>query len=679
MSLSLVTKRIIISLCFLAALVMHAQEVVHVERSTDKVILEGSVYYIHVVRPGQTLYSIARAYHISQKEIAIENPGVVSGLQIGQSLKIPVEPTLREEVDTSRPRELEVQGRLHLVRAGETLYSISREYGFVEEDLQAVNPGLRADNLKVGQQIRIPESAQPPETEEKEEIRGFNEEGYIYHEVKRRETLYSLARYYQVSEEAIVASNPELGWGGPKTGQVIRIPDPNMNAREVFDTDYVEEETAYDYEELARMGEDRRRTYRIAYFIPFNFRESEPLDSLLKDVENASRRARITERYTMEQRIPQSVPFLEFFQGSLLAIDSMRQMGMKMEVRFFDTRRSLDRTRSILEEEDLEDYDLFIGPFYPFNLELVSMYSRRHRIPLVTPFYDESKLVKENPYFFQLSPSLEKSYREAAKLVASKHSSNIVYVRQEDTTDVDRHALFKELIFDGFDDYRPQEPVVFKEVVLSLERIISLEETQEIIHSLSTDKANLVVVPSGNVSLASPVVSALNYQLDHYQIEILGSPHWMGTDFSSIDYRDFHNLRLIFYSSFWKDYSDPQVEQFLASYRRYFHNEPYHSTKKGISYGIVAYDMSLYFLNALRTYGPRFILELDDYDPDLVLGSYHFERISSSGGFENTSMRFYQFSTDWSIQEIEVPDLPDRRRFFWPRDPWSPNRRRPRR
>ena len=57
-----------------------AQESVPVERSNNKVILEGTVYYIHVVKPGETLFAISKAYHISQKEVAIENPGVISGL-----------------------------------------------------------------------------------------------------------------------------------------------------------------------------------------------------------------------------------------------------------------------------------------------------------------------------------------------------------------------------------------------------------------------------------------------------------------------------------------------------------------------------------------------------------------------------------------------------------------------
>ena len=59
------------------------------KKSNNKVIIEGKIYYIHIVKPGQTLFSISRAYEVTEKTIAIENPGVYSGLQVGQVLKIP--------------------------------------------------------------------------------------------------------------------------------------------------------------------------------------------------------------------------------------------------------------------------------------------------------------------------------------------------------------------------------------------------------------------------------------------------------------------------------------------------------------------------------------------------------------------------------------------------------------
>jgi LysM repeat protein len=668
--ISYLNKRLLVGLAglFVLQASLVAQEPVTVERTNNKVIVEGTVYYIHTVKPGETLYGISRAYNVSQKEIAIENPGAISGLQIGQSLKIPVDPKLQNEVDTSRIPQPSEPGKYHTVQSGETLYGIARSYQLKEEDLMQANQGISLAYLHPGQRLRI------PEVNEVEDGPAYNEEGLVYHKVKRRETLYSIARYYNVNIDEIRAVNPELGWGGPKNGQILRIPAPQITDQQKMDDLVIEDElpvgeyddAGYDYEELKNSHENIRRGYRIAFFIPFDFKKMEPLDSLLKDIESESRRNRIIERYMMEEKIPQSVNFLEFFQGSLLAVDSMRQAGMKLEVHYFDTRRSLSRMRTILANKELEDFDLFIGPFYPFNLELVSAFAYEHRIPVVTPFYDELNLIRSNPYLFQMSPSLECGYREAAKLVASKHLYNIVYVRQEDSLDMEKHEYFKQLIFDGFDDYHPSDPVVFKEVVLELNR------TDELIHSLSPDKKNLVIIPTSDQALASTVVSSLYFQLDRYDIEVLGSPYW--TEFSTIDIRQYHKLKLMFYNSYWVNYYDPRVERFMTKYRNHYYSEPTSNTKKGMNYGILGYDLSLYFLNALKTNGRRFILTLDEYQPPLVQGPFTFSRISREGGYENSHITFYRFLPDMSIQSFDVPPLPEQDFFFTPID--DPMRRR---
>jgi hypothetical protein len=159
-------------------------------------------------------------------------------------------------------------------------------------------------------------------------------------------------------------------------------------------------------------------------------------------------------------------------------------------------------------------------------------------------------------------------------------------------------------------------------------------------------------------------VSSLYYRLKDFDVEVIGTPYW--SEFSSIDYRYYHELNLVFYSAFWLDYLDPEVEAFMEKYRHYFYAEPGEMTRKGINYGIAGHDITLYFTNALRIYGKRFILSLDEYEPDLVLNPYRFKRVTGAGGYENTAISFYKFCPDMSIQKIEVPELPEMHDFFWP-------------
>jgi len=91
-----------------------AQEPPEIERSENKVILEGRIYYVHVVKGGEILYSIARAYQVSEKEIIMENPGSSTDLMIGQVLKIPSRPSVQTRVHTA---DSTIQGPYHVMKA----------------------------------------------------------------------------------------------------------------------------------------------------------------------------------------------------------------------------------------------------------------------------------------------------------------------------------------------------------------------------------------------------------------------------------------------------------------------------------------------------------------------------------------------------------------------------------
>ncbi|HEC42115.1 MAG TPA: LysM domain-containing protein, partial [Bacteroides sp.] len=125
-------------LFFLATSVGLAQEQeqeYRVHRSVDKVILEGKVYYIHIVREKETLYGISKAYNVTEKVIASENPDVFAGLRPGMVLKIPAEPVLDESIDIKDTEEF----IYHVLKEGETLYFLSKKYRIDVVEIEKAN------------------------------------------------------------------------------------------------------------------------------------------------------------------------------------------------------------------------------------------------------------------------------------------------------------------------------------------------------------------------------------------------------------------------------------------------------------------------------------------------------------------------------------------------------------
>ncbi|MTI62234.1 MAG: LysM peptidoglycan-binding domain-containing protein [Firmicutes bacterium] len=105
--------------------------------------------FIYTVVIGDTLYSIAKRYNISVQSIIESNPGIqAESLQIGQQICIP----------TQAPPQEPCPGRLYNIKAGDTFISIARQFGYTLDALLAINPGVDPNNLRVGQEICLPPS-----------------------------------------------------------------------------------------------------------------------------------------------------------------------------------------------------------------------------------------------------------------------------------------------------------------------------------------------------------------------------------------------------------------------------------------------------------------------------------------------------------------------------------------
>ena len=108
------------------------------------------VLVIHKVKSGQTLYALARRYATSVKQINDANPALQQGLKVGQTLKIPYgKPLVVTKV--SQP------AKTHTVKAGETLYAISRQYNVSVDEIKKLNK-LSSNALALGQKLIVEEA-----------------------------------------------------------------------------------------------------------------------------------------------------------------------------------------------------------------------------------------------------------------------------------------------------------------------------------------------------------------------------------------------------------------------------------------------------------------------------------------------------------------------------------------
>ncbi len=116
---------------------------------------ENKDFLVHQVQPKQTLYSVSRQYNIEIQALLDANPELGGdGLKAGSSIKVPVASIKPEKPSTlSAAAPDSLQG--HIVKKGETLYSLSKQYDVDITMLKRANDGLPI-GLKEGMVLRIP-------------------------------------------------------------------------------------------------------------------------------------------------------------------------------------------------------------------------------------------------------------------------------------------------------------------------------------------------------------------------------------------------------------------------------------------------------------------------------------------------------------------------------------------
>lgn len=102
------------------------------------------------------------------------------------------------------------------VKKGETVASIARDRGISQSVIYNLNPDLRRE-VKTNSVIILPVYDKTSES-------APNKDGFIEHKVKPKETVYGIARDYNISAEVLKNANPDLHSRGLRKGEIILIP-----------------------------------------------------------------------------------------------------------------------------------------------------------------------------------------------------------------------------------------------------------------------------------------------------------------------------------------------------------------------------------------------------------------------------------------------------------------------
>lgn len=609
--------------------------------STDKVKIDGKYYFIHIVRKGETLYSISKLYNVSQMEIAMENPDIHLGLQVDQALKVP----LNQAAISANELTKDDDYIYHIVRKGETLFGLSKKYEISMEEIISINPEVET-GIKLSQVILIPKR----KAEIANEIKGFEKtERYIYHEVQPKEGFYSITKKYGVSEQTIRQLNADLVKDGLKLGSILRIPTnlsdtlpqslPVTTKPIDIKGENIPVQSAFSICDTLSLRK-RKSVYNIALLLPLYTKEFE-------NPETDSLGYKLPQSKNEAKKVPQrSVNFLDFYQGALVAIDSLKDAGMSVNLWVYDTQKNAAKTKALLAEQGLSKADLIIGPIYPESLKPVAEFAKEHRIPIVSPLSSNSFLLNQNPYIFQVNPSFTTQLTEFTKKMELCGDQNIVLIHEADSTSSSMVNSLKTLIKEQILKCAKADQLHFKEVTYA-PGSPAPEIQERISQSLVYEKENIIIVPSNNEAFVTDLLGSLHTLATYYKypISLYGFPRWQRFRNVELDY--YYKLQLHLFTPFYVDYSLTKSKGFVAEYRSRFRVEP-------TQFAFHGYDVFMYFLSALNQYGPDFRNCIQNMDVNLLQTEFDFKQSGSTEGFENRSINLIRYNKQFEINRVDT-------------------------
>ncbi len=603
-------------------------------------------FYYHKVSQKQTIFSIAKQYGITANDLIRYNPEVTNGLKEGEVLKIPVRLTEKKDsgaqqadaVPTKEPVPSDYN--VHQVVSGETLYSLEQRYGIAHEEMMKWNPEL-GNGLKAGMKLKIPvkSATQPVDTV-------APSQSVTKYQVEKGETLFSISTRFGVEVSELKKANPSLLSRSLEAGETILIPQQSTQTtgtdskKSLANAGGAEKSAVQETSGCTPLSGRISQKYKVALLLPFNLPGNDQVDPL-----NLDKTILLSKVVTSKQQQvadtsmvlgfanidPKIEGFLEFYEGALLAIDSLQNKGMKIELYVFDAgnQKMID---GLLQLDEFRDMNLIIGPVYPELQVTVASFAAKNRIPMISPLSPAGNLEQNNSFYFKVNPDKEYQLEQTANYAGGEFANKNFILLQVKGNSSSQEAKLGELMREKLGGKSAKN--------LFHEYSFQQQGVNEIKPLLDETGENIFMIPTDNEAQVSIAITNLNALAEHYNIVLMATPSLI--KLKSLQTESFHRIRLRYLSPYFTDYNSPLVRRFVGQYREIFSDEPTQFSFQG-------FDVSYYFLSALYRFGKDFRNCLPDYPMELTQMAFHFSKVAPMGGFMNKGLFVTAYERNFDV------------------------------
>lgn len=503
---------------------------------------------------------------------------------------------------------------------------------------------------------------------------------FYSHVVLERQTLYSISKAYNVTQEEIFEANPGLKETGLKKNAIIMIPTQS----EVKETIQQKQEDAVEATGASIQKIHTVRWYETLKDIAarYNVTESEIISANnLKDGKIKNRQKLIiptigstVERITTESEAEIVQEFeeedmnletafddkdeeeettilskstiqatvllplkatgnsssksnMDFYSGLLLAARELGESGINIDMNVYDIANgSFGATR-----DELETSDMIIGPVAAGDIN--RLYTVAPGIKaLVSPLDPKAEQLTERYSTMVHAPAPRMAqYEDVANWIKEDlmPGDKVIVISEKEARKGDEGRILRAVIDSAHITYTP-----FSYSILEGRKIQEPLETE-----MTTEGFNRVVVASESEAFVNDVVRNLNLTIHNKFNVVLYAPAKIRT-FETIEIENFHNTNLHASLTYYIDYNDPEVRKFIKKYRTLFHTEP-------TQFAFQGYDVAKYFLGLCAKYGEDWMRYAED--ASMLQSTFDLKPLGNAG-YINNGIRRIVYGKEYSVE-----------------------------
>ena len=625
---------------------------------------ESAEYRYYVVKRGNSLYGLSKTFQVEIDEILKLNPNIKNNaIKVGEVLKIPFRKTIKKEeksqaktsgatnTESSQPvttttnnaQNAETSAKETKISDGDKNQDTKAE-NFASEDKKKSEQGtaLGLTEKEVAEQVKTNPKAEYRKID-KNHSRTSNGLSFNTgdnttkddlvikqpHPVLENETparVDSKPAHKPAPEPKKVEKKPTQIKHQPAdktksdpTPQIISESDPNeLSLQTVSDIG-----KSVPSPDLVIRDRVNKEKIQITLMMPLYLSNIDEISTSKFDIEQRRKR-----KY-------KSFEFIQFYEGVLLGIESLKKEGCDVILNVVDIPGDLpERVTQTFASHNVAQSDLIIALLEKNAFEKAAQLAMEHRVFILNPLSQRPEILDKNPYVVKLYPSYEGIVNSIINMVNKNYSSPNIYV-------VHSNAKSEKLLLEEFQkQLQDQNEVKYT--------IFDWSANAKLANMLKNSTGDNIVIDiydqnkDKNKTQSSLILNRL-FSVKKNTPTLITLPNW-AMKYEDVDYSQLQRLNYHFCSNFFLDYNNTKHKEFIDRFKDKYKTEP-----QG-NYAALGNDIIIHFVSGISNKGAAKFWQ----DPNIdrrrsMMYYFYFKRSDPDKGFENQNAYFYRLNSKYQF------------------------------